>query len=317
MVIDSRRQNAWHIPVMANEVVGYLVTSSTRVVLDCTVATGGHAERMLDHASGDAILIGIDLDGAAMEIARKRLSRFGDRVVLRKANFRDLMTAIPAKLVGKVDAVLIDCGISRLQIVTSSRGFSFDREGVLDMRFDTTTGRTAASVFSGISAADLSGMLAQFGERPKARRIANAIIRLRDRGELLTSADLAKAVKSVVKTRVAKSLARVFLAVRSYVNDELASLAEALEALPGILSPGGRACVITYHSGEARIVKTVFRKYSGKCICPPERLVCDCGKASFFRVLTPKPVSPSDEEIRVNPSARSARIRVVERCNTA
>ena len=272
---------------------------------------------MLGQARADAILVGIDLDGAAMAIARKRLSRFGDRVILRKANFRYLITAIPAKLVGKVDAVLIDCGISRLQIVTSSRGFSFDREGVLDMRFDTTIGKTAASILSDISVAQLSGMLAQFGERRAAKRVASAIIRLRDRGELVTSADLAKAVKSVVKVRAARSLARVFLAVRSYVNDELGSLAEALEVLPRVLSPGGRACVITYHSGEARIVKTAFRKYSGKCVCPPGRPVCDCGKASVFRVLTPKPVSPSAEEVRVNPSARSARIRVVERCNTA
>jgi 16S rRNA (cytosine1402-N4)-methyltransferase len=212
-----------------------------------------------------------------------------------------------------VDGILIDCGISRLQIVKPDRGFSFDRDGALDMRFDRAGGRTAASVLADIGRDDLKKLIKRFGQRAKAYQISNAIIDRRDAGDLRTTADLAAAVKSVVKTRVAKSLARVFLAVRALVNRELENLAGVLGVLPVVLAAGGRACVITYHSEEDRLTKTYFRKFSGKCVCPPGRLVCSCGKAPLFRILTPKPVAPSAEEIRLNPSARSAKIRVVEK----
>lgn len=298
---------------MAGEVQRYLVNESTRVIVDCTVGTGGHAERLLDASPGETILIGIDLDDDALAIAAERLARFGRRVVLRKMNFRDLRNAIPPTLRRGVDAVLIDCGISHLQIVRSDRGFSFDRDGSLDMRFDVTSGRTAASALTHMSGRELRDLIARFGERARAGRIAGEIIRLRDRGELNSTRDLAGAVKSIVKGRQAKSLARVFLAIRSYVNDEIESLADALEVLPSILAHRGRACVISYHSAEDSVVKTSFRKYSGRCVCPPGRLVCDCGKAPLFRILTPKPILPTAAEIRTNPSARSARIRAVEK----
>lgn len=308
-----REHQTCHVPVMLEEVQRYLVTAATRVIVDCTVGTGGHAEKLLETSSSESILIGIDLDGEALAIAGERLSRYGERVVLRKMNFRDLLRGIPKELVGKVDALLIDCGISMLQIVRSSRGFSFDRDGDLDMRFDQTAALTAASVLAGADARELRELFREFGEGAAAGRIARAVVRMRDEEGLTTTGDLAMAVKTVVKTRAAKSLARVFLAIRSRVNNELDNLAAALEALPEVLAVGGRACVIAYHSAEDSVAKTYFRKYSGKCVCPPERLVCDCGKVPLLRVLTPKPVVPTAEETRRNPSARSARIRVVEK----
>jgi 16S rRNA (cytosine1402-N4)-methyltransferase len=308
-----REHQTCHVPVMLDEVQQYLITPAVRVIVDCTVGTAGHAEKLLETSSTESILIGIDLDDEALAIAGERLSRFGERVVLRKMNFKDLPRAIPAGLVGKVDALLIDCGISMLQIVRSSRGFSFDRDGGLDMRFDRTAAKTAASVLAGVSARELRELFREFGEGAAAGRIARAVVRMRDEHRLNTTGDLARAVKTVVKTRAAKSLARVFLAVRSRVNNELENLAAALEALPEVLATGGRACVIAYHSAEDSVAKTYFRKYSGKCVCPPERLVCDCGKVHLLRVLTPKPVVPTAEETRRNPSARSARIRVVEK----
>jgi 16S rRNA (cytosine1402-N4)-methyltransferase len=308
-----RGHDKWHVPVMAEEVSRYLITQSTRVIVDCTVGTGGHAETLLKASSRDSVLIGIDLDRDALAVARERLSRFGERVVLKQMNFRDLKSVIPPDLEGRVDALLIDCGISRLQIVTSDRGFSFDKDAPLDMRFDVRAGRTAATALEGMDVGDLKGLIARFGERARAGSIARAIVRLRDNGELESTGDLASAVKSVVSHKAAKSLARVFLAVRSVVNSEIENLREALDVLPEVLARGGRACVISYHSEEDRVVKTSFRKYSGRCVCPPGHPVCDCGRASLFKILTPKPISPSAGEIRDNPSARSAKIRVVEK----
>ncbi|MFH1312881.1 MAG: 16S rRNA (cytosine(1402)-N(4))-methyltransferase RsmH [Candidatus Eisenbacteria bacterium] len=305
----------WHLPVMVNEVREYLITDATKVIVDCTVGTGGHAETLLKASPDDCILIGIDLDGDALAIASERLSHFGERVVLKQMNFRDLKSGLPSSLHGKVDALLIDCGISRLQIVTSERGFSFDTDAPLDMRFDASRGKTAARVLDEIGFVELRGLIVRFGEGARAGRIARAIIRMRDAGQLKTTGDLAGAIKSVVRNRAAKSLARVFLAVRSYLTGELESLAEALDVLPGLLSAGGRACVISYHSLEDRIVKTSFKKYAGKCVCPPGRIVCDCGRAPLFKILTPKPIPPTAGEIRSNSSARSAKIRVVERCD--
>jgi 16S rRNA (cytosine1402-N4)-methyltransferase len=309
----GENQDLWHLPVMVREVQEFLILESTRVIVDCTVGTGGHAAAMLEAASPGAVLYGIDMDKEALEMATSRLSRFGRRVFLMKTNFRYLARDLPPQTVGKVDALLLDCGISRLQIVRASRGFSFDRDGELDMRFDRSSQRTAASVLAKLSAAELARLLLQFGERSRAKRIAQAVLKRRDRGQLATTGDLADAVKTVSKTRVAKSLARVFLAIRSQVNLELENLAEVLDCLPQVLSKGGRAGVISYHSAEDGITKRYFRKLSGKCVCPPGRLVCDCGRASFLRILTPKPVLPSGPEVRRNPGARSARLRVVEK----
>jgi 16S rRNA (cytosine1402-N4)-methyltransferase len=310
---DFGERDLWHVPVMTEQIIGFLISDTTEVMLDCTVGTGGHAEAMLDAAPNGATLVGFDLDSDALKIARERLSRFGERAILKKWNFRDLDSGLPVRLKSKVNALLIDCGISRLQIVKADRGFSFDRDGKIDMRFDRSASRSAISLLSGMDIAELGQLLSQFGERAGSRRIARAIIRARDAGRLSTTADLAAAVKSVVRGRAAKSLARVFLAIRAQVNREIENLSAALEALPGVLVSGGRAAVVAYHGAEDRVTKQAFRKFSGKCICPPGRPLCDCGKERLLRVLTPKPVTPSPEEISRNPASRSARIRVVEK----
>jgi 16S rRNA (cytosine1402-N4)-methyltransferase len=306
-------RDLWHVPVMTGEVISLLVTESTGVMVDCTVGTGGHAETMLRAAPESAVLVGLDLDRDALQIAKRRLAYFGDRVILKHMNFKDLGKGLPIQFMGKVDALLIDCGISRLQIVQPERGFSFDREGAMDMRFDKSDGVSAKGLLDEIGVEELGRMLWLFGEKARCRKIARAIIRERDAGRLATTADLAGAVKSVVHGRAAKSLARVFLAIRARVNQELENLAEALGSLPDVLASGGRAAVIAYHGTEDRVVKQYFRKFSGRCICPPGRLTCDCGKERLFKVLTPKPVAPSAGEIERNPASRSARIRVVEK----
>jgi 16S rRNA (cytosine1402-N4)-methyltransferase len=310
---SGENSDIWHVPVMAEEVTRFLIGETTKIIVDCTLGPGGHAEAMLKAAPPDAVLIGLDLDEDALALAAERLSGFGERVLLKKMNFALIGTGLPGDFMGRVSALLIDCGISRLQIVKPDRGFSFDRDGKLDMRFDKSASVSAASVLAGMDVRELGGLLSQFGEKTRSRRIARAIIQARDSGRLGTTADLSAVVKTVVRARAAKSLARVFLAIRSRVNRELENLSEALQVLPQVLASGGRAAVISYHGTEDRIVKRYFRLFSGRCVCPPERLVCDCGKRAWFKVLTPKPVTPTAEETRRNPSSRSARIRVVEK----
>jgi 16S rRNA (cytosine1402-N4)-methyltransferase len=298
---------------MVGETREFLITPSVRVIVDATVGQGGHAEALLSSAPADSVLIGVDLDDDALSFTARRLERFGERVVLKKMNFADLKKELPACFRGKVDALLVDCGISGLQIVTSDRGFSFDRDGVLDMRFNASVGMTAGAVLDRMDLDGLTALLREFGEGRWGRRIARSILNERDSSGLHSTLDLSRAVKAVVKQKPARSLARVFLAVRATVNEELESLSKLMESLPELLSQGGRVCVITYHSLEDRIVKRSFRRLSGRCVCPPGLPACSCGKVSAFKVLTPKPVTPQPEEVSANISARSAKIRVAEK----
>lgn len=312
--VEGRGKRACHVPVMVGETREFLVTSSTRVIVDATVGQGGHAEALLDAAPGNCVFVGIDLDDDALSFTARRLERFGERVVLQKMNFADLREKLPTRFAGNVDALLVDCGISGLQIVTSDRGFSFDREGALDMRFNRLVGTTAGALLDAVTLDRLTALLRDFGEGRWARRIARSILDERDASGLNTTLDLSRAVKAVVKHKPAKSLARVFLAVRATVNEELESLLRLMESLPELIASGGRVGVITYHSLEDRIVKRSFRRLSGKCVCPPGMPACSCGKVSAFKILTPKPVTPQREEVSANVSARSAKLRVAEKC---
>jgi len=313
-LIDA--DDTMHVPVMVEEVKHYLVRPSTRIMVDMTVGTGGHALELLRAAPDLTVLVGLDLDSDALETAARRLAEYKDRVILRKANFREvedvLEDALPGSL-GNIDALLVDCGISKKEIVESRRGFSFDREGDLDMRFDTSSAKTAKSFLRHMTIEELADLFRHYGEGAHARRIAKVLVARRDQGRLESTLDLAGAVKSVVRAKPAKSMARVFLAVRAAVNNEMENLAMAIEKVPRMLRSGGRVAVISYHSVEDRVVKTLFNKHSGKCVCPPGSLVCSCGKKQDLMVLTPKPLVPAREETASNPSARSAKLRVAEK----
>ncbi|MFZ1947584.1 MAG: 16S rRNA (cytosine(1402)-N(4))-methyltransferase RsmH [bacterium] len=309
----QRDDERWHVPVMVEEVKRFLIRDSTRAIVDMTAGTGGHLLELAKAAPEDCRIVGLDLDSDALGAAEGRLQTYKDRVTLRRANFKDVLDAVPSDLVGRVDAALVDCGISRLEIVTTKRGFSFDREDSLDMRFDISGGQTAETYLGGATVDELARLFWQYGERGRSRRIARAVVAQRDRGEMSTTSDLARAVKSVVRAKQASSLARVFLAVRATVNKETENLTRAIEALPTLLAAGGRACIISYHSVEDRVVKTLFNRNSGKCVCPPCSEVCSCGKTKVFKILTPKPLVPTREEIASNPSARSAKLRVAEK----
>ena len=286
-----------HTPVMVPEVLELLGPSPGDRFVDATVGLGGHAEAILERVLPGGRLLGLDCDVDALGRARERLRRFGEAVDLVQGNFRDLAAHV-ADWGGPADGVLFDLGVSSLQLETSARGFSFSLDGPLDMRMDTTRGRTAAELLRRISARELERILRDFGQERYARRIARAIVENRRR--LKTTGDLATLVERVVPRRERRihPATRTFQALRIAVNDELGALDRALADLPQWLAPGGRVAVISFHSLEDRIVKTRFRRFEAE-----GQLV----------VLTKKPLRPTAEEVAANPRARSARLRGARR----
>jgi 16S rRNA (cytosine1402-N4)-methyltransferase len=259
---------------------------------------GGHAERILAGSGEDVRLLGLDADPEALRQAGARLARFGDRARLVHASFADLGAVAARQGVGEAQGVLLDLGVSSWQLEVSGRGFSFQADEPLDMRLDPTRGETAAALLNRLAEADLSRLLHAYGEERHARRIARAIVRRRP---LATTGDLVAAVRAAVPRpawpRRLHVATRTFQAVRMAVNDEPGALRRALDAAPGLLAPGGRLGVIAFHSGEDRIVKQTFRSL----------------ERAGFAVLEPSPLSPGDDEVRANPRARSAKLRVLER----
>ena len=274
--------------------------------MDGTIGMGGHAERLLDVAKADTRLLGVDRDPEALRRAGQRLARFGDRVVLRHGSFRDLAAIAADAGVAAASAILLDLGLSSYQLEESGRGFSFDRDEVLDMRFDPTRGRTAADLLNSLPQDEIGRVLWEYGEERHARRIARRIDERRRRAPLSTTADLVAAVKDAVpraawsrRTHVAT---RTFQAVRMAVNEEAAALAEALPRAAGLLERGARLGVISFHSGEDRIVKRAFRSLE---------------ESGEFSGLEPAPLAPEPDEVNANPRARSAKLRVLERLEAA
>ena len=292
---------AGHLPVLVDEVVFLLRPRERGWVVDGTVGMAGHAERLLEAGGATTRLLGLDRDPEALARAARRLARFGDRVVLRQASFRALADEAAAVGARPAQSVLLDLGLSSYQLDESGRGFSFLRDEPLDMRFDPTSGVTAAELLRTLPEAELARILGEYGEEPRARRIARRLIERRRRSPLRTTAELVAVVRSAVpraawprRTHVAT---RTFQALRMAVNDERQALAETLPAAAALLAPGGRLGVIAFHSGEDRIVKRAFRGLA----------------AGGFTALEPAPVEASDAEVVANPRARSAKLRVLER----
>jgi 16S rRNA (cytosine1402-N4)-methyltransferase len=275
------------------------------------VGTGGHAAGILNASAPDGKLLGLDADPEAITYARETLRIYGDRVVLQAANFRRLGAVAPGLSFGKVDGILMDLGLSSRQLGQASRGFSFSKDGPLDMRFDPGCGRSAADLVNHLPEAELADLFWRFGEERYSRRIARAIVAARP---LTTTAQLAEVVSRTVGRRERIHPAtRVFQALRIAVNDELEALSQALPQARDLLRPGGRLAVIAFHSLEDRLVKRFFLEEARDCVCPPEAPVCVCQHKATMRVLTRRPVRPTDKEIAVNPPSRSARLRVAER----
>ena len=311
-----------HAAVLVREVLAALRPRSGAGYVDGTVGAGGHAEAILEAAAPDGRLLGLDVDPDALELARARLRRYGDRVVLVHDNFRRLAQVLAATRFAPPDGVqgvLLDLGVSSMQLDRAERGFSFAADGPLDMRMNPAAGRTAADVVNTLPERDLADLLFRYGEERWARRIARAVIARRARAPFRTTADLAQVVAGAVPGGAGWRIhpaTRAFQALRIAVNDELAALEEALPAALAALEPAGRLAVIAFHSLEDRIVKRFFVSQAGRCVCPPALPVCACGARARLRIVTKKPIVPSVEEQAANPRSRSAKLRVAEKLGT-
>jgi 16S rRNA (cytosine1402-N4)-methyltransferase len=308
-----------HVPVMADEVVEMLAPAAGSRQVDATLGGGGHAERILTASSPDGRLLGLDADGAAIARVRARLaSRFGARLQLRQANFRELASVAPEEGFAEIDGCLFDLGLSSFQLADVDRGFGFRTTGALDMRFDAGRGVPAADLIATLDATELTALFRRYGEEPFAGRIARAIVETRRTAPINTADELAALVARVAPSRApgrrrVHPATRVFQALRIAVNEELDALEAGLASAVDLLRPGGRLVVLSYHSLEDRIVKRFLQAERRGCTCPTEVPVCVCGRQPRLRLLSPKGLVPSEAEVSANPRARSARLRAAER----
>ncbi len=302
-----------HTPVLYQPVLSALQPRAGSRYVDGTLGAGGHAAGLLELSSPDGLLLGLDRDPAALELAAARLDRFQARLTLRHGSFADLGQHLAAEGWAPVQGILLDLGLSSMQLEASERGFAFRLDGPLDMRFDPGQPSTAADLVNHLQEKELADLLWLWGEEPQSRRIARAIV---GRRPLDSTVELADLVSRVVGRRPKQRVhpaTRTFQALRIAVNDELAALEAGLEQAAEALAPGGRLAVISFHSLEDRIVKRFLRAEAKGCTCPPHQPICTCGREARFRVITPRPIRPEADEIESNPRARSARLRVGER----
>jgi 16S rRNA (cytosine1402-N4)-methyltransferase len=305
-----------HAPALLDEVLIYLAPRPGAVIVDATVGDGGHAEAIVNRIAPAGRLIGLDRDADAVRRSEERLRPFGRNVIVRQANFAALGPALDDIGVGHVDGVLFDLGVSSRQLLEPDRGFSFDRQGPLDMRMDPRQTITAADLANTLSERELADLIYRYGEERASRRIARQIV---SRRPLETTRDLARAVEAALgggRGRLHPAT-RTFQALRIATNAETDALASGLPQAIDRLRPGGRICVIAFHSLEDRIVKQILGLAARGCTCPPEAPICTCGRQRTLRIITKKPVVPTPAEVRRNPRARSARLRAAERLSEA
>lgn len=306
-----------HSPVLLDEVLEMINPVSDGIYVDCTLGGAGHSFHMLKDSSPKGILVGIDQDRDAIRAASFRLKEFGDRAVLVQGNFSDLPSILDKLGINKVNGILYDLGVSSYQLDNPERGFSYKRDAALDMRMDKSAGVTAGELVNTLSEEQLSKIIRQYGEDRFAGRIAFFITRERMKAPISTTGQLVDIIKQAIPARYRREgphpAKRTFQALRIEVNKELEVLENALGSMVNYLKPGGRVCVITYHSLEDRIVKEFFREKAKGCRCPKDFPVCTCNFQPVFKLIKSGGICPSDSEVEINPRARSARLRVAER----
>ncbi len=308
-----------HRPVALAECLTALNLQPGAIVVDGTVGGGGHAAAILERTAPNGRLIGLDLDAEAILAAQQRLAAFAERVTLVQQSFRNLDAVLEQLQLAQVDAVLLDLGVSSHQLDSPQRGFRFGAETSddtpLDMRMDQQSGTTAAELLRRAAPDQLEKWFSDYADLPGARKLARAIVAARHRAPLKTAADLRAVIAEarIGRGRRHDPATLVFQALRMAVNDEVQALSEGLDAAIEHLRVGGRLVVLSYHSGEDRVVKHLFRAAARGCSCPPRTPVCVCGGKVRLRVITRRPISAGEAELRENPRARSARLRVAER----
>ena len=303
-----------HVPVLLREVLEALRPERGGLYVDATLGLGGHAEAILD-ASPGVRLVGIDRDPQALDFSRDRLARFGERFVAVEGRHEELALHLDRLGLHEVDGVLADLGVSSMQLDRAERGFSFMKDGPLDMRMGPS-GPTAADLVAELPAEDLAKIFFEYGEEPRSRAVARAIVQARETAPIRTTGELRSLVAKAIGGRREEGrdpATRVFQALRIATNRELVELGRFLDDAIARLSLGARLAVLSYHSLEDRIVKDTFRDRSAGCSCPPSFPVCVCSRRRVLALVTRKPVRPSPEEVFDNRRARSARMRVAER----
>lgn len=300
-----------HIPVLYDEVLSGLSIRPHGRYIDATVGAGGHAAGILRASTPDGQLLGLDADPEAIRFTQHILAPFGSRATLQVGNFRRLAYYARNSGFEQVDGIVMDLGLSSRQLASSERGFAFSQDGPLDMRYNPGIGRSAAELVNRLPEAELADILWRYGEERHARRIARAIVAARP---LATTGELADLVAHVIgRQERIHPATRTFQALRIAVNDELEALVEALPQARDLLRPGGRLAVVSFHSLEDRLVKQFLQQEATDCICPPDAPLCTCQHRATVRVLSRKPIRPSEEETSRNPKSRSARLRIAER----
>jgi 16S rRNA (cytosine1402-N4)-methyltransferase len=304
-----------HTSVLIQESMGLLKPRPGECYLDGTLGGGGHAEEILLRSSPDGRVLGLDWDEDAVRAAGQRLNRFGDRLTVRQANFDQAKEILAHINWDRVDGVLLDLGVSSHQFDAAERGFSFQASAPLDMRMDRRQRLTALEIVNSFPEAEIAKIISDYGEEPRARRIAAAIATERKARAIETTIDLAELISRVKgrRSRAHHPATKTFQALRIAVNRELETLKRFLESGYELLRPGGRMVIISFHSLEDRLVKTAFRKWSEKCVCPPRTLKCECGWSQKAQRLTRKPIIASAEEVRTNRRARAAKLRAIVR----
>ena len=305
----------YHEPVMVKEVIASLLVNKKGIYVDGTVGGGGHSYAILKQT--DSFLVGIDCDDEALQAAEKKLEEFGERKILTKANFADLGKVLESLNIQKVDGVLLDLGVSSHQLDRPERGFSFNQQALLDMRMDRSLQLSAYDVVNSFAKSELKRIIKSYGEEKMAGRIAKAISIKRQLSPIETTAQLATVVVSSMPAKLKwqkiHPATRTFQAIRIAVNNELDNIKPAINAAAEALRPGGRLCVISFHSLEDRIVKNEFRALAGHCVCPKDMPFCVCQKEAKLKNINRKALIPAAEEIEANPRARSAKLRVARR----
>ena len=307
-----------HKSVLLNETIDGLNIKPDGIYVDGTLGGGGHAYEVCRRLGEKGSIVGIDQDAAAIEAASARLKDFGEKVTIVRSNYCDMKSKLHELGIDKVDGIVLDLGVSSYQLDTAERGFSYREDAPLDMRMDTRQKMTARDIVNDYTEADLYRVIRDYGEDKFAKNIAKHIVQARAVKPVETTAELSEIIRASIPMKFQKKSGhpakRTFQAIRIELNRELDVLRDSLDDMIDLLNPGGRLCIITFHSLEDRIVKSAFRKNENPCTCQPDFPVCVCGKKSKGSIITKKPILPSEEELEYNSRSKSAKLRIFEHC---
>ncbi len=306
-----------HTSVLLNETIDNLNIRPDGIYVDGTLGGGGHALEVAKRLGEGGRLIGIDQDADAILAATERLKEYQDRVTIVRSNYCNMPQELKNLGIEKVDGIVLDLGVSSYQLDNEERGFTYRVDAPLDMRMDQRQTQTASDIVNGYEERELYRIIRDYGEDKFAKNIAKHIVAARQQSPIMTTGQLTQIIRESIPMKIQAAgghpAKRTFQAIRIELNKELDVLRDSLDGMIDLLDDGGRLCIITFHSLEDRIVKTIFRKNENPCTCPPDFPVCVCGKKSKGRVITRKPILPSDEEMEENPRSKSAKLRIFEK----